>query len=132
MIELPPVAAHPNSREHPLAAVRVRRSDLGGPTLGVHALQLGAARHGSIGGHGLQRGVGDAHHRRPVEDVQCLLSGGPVHHSITRSAVPTCVPATAVAQASDMPDKDLIRAEWVAVRAPLRPAGHPLAIRGLH
>ena len=29
-------------------------------------------------------------------------------------------------------NEDLIRAEWVAVRAPLMSADHPLAIRGLH
>jgi len=46
--------------------------------------------------------------------------------------MPAGVPAAAVTEARDMANEDLIRAEWVAVRAPLRPAGHPLAIRGLH
>jgi len=42
------------------------------------------------------------------------------------------VSAAAVPETGDMPDEDLVRAEWVSVRAPLRPAGHPLAVRRLH
>jgi len=41
------------------------------------------------------------------------------------------VSASAVAEAGDMPDEDLIRAERVAVRAATRWPGNPLAIRGL-
>jgi len=45
--------------------------------------------------------------------------------------MPAGVPAAAVAEAGDMPDEDLIRAERVAVRAATRWPGNPLAIRGL-
>jgi len=54
------------------------------------------------------------------------------HHRIAGSAMPAGVPAAAVTEARDMANEDLIRAEWVAVRAPLMSADHPLAIRGLH
>jgi len=55
----------------------------------------------------------------------------PIHHRIAGSAVPPGVPA-AVAEASDMPDEDLVRAKTVSVRAAARRAGHPLAIRRLN
>ena len=45
--------------------------------------------------------------------------------------MPAGVSASAVAEAGDMPDEDLIRAERVAVRAATRWPGNPLAIRGL-
>ena len=50
----------------------------------------------------------------------------PVHHGITRSAVPAGMPAAAVAEAGDVSDEDLIRAERVPVRAPRRWLGYPL------
>jgi len=46
--------------------------------------------------------------------------------------MPAGVPAAAVTEARDMANEDLIRAEWVAVRARSCPLDHPLAIRGLH
>ena len=46
--------------------------------------------------------------------------------------MPAGVPAAAVTEARDMANEDVIRAEGVAVRAPLMSADHPLAIRGLH
>jgi hypothetical protein len=52
-------------------------------------------------------------------------------HGIAGAAVPARVSASAVAEAGDMPDEDLIRAERVAVRAATRWPGNPLAIRGL-
>ena len=55
----------------------------------------------------------------------------PVHHGVTGAAVPAHMPAAAVPEAGDMPDEDLVRAEWVSVRATRRRAGHPLAIRRL-
>jgi hypothetical protein len=49
----------------------------------------------------------------------------------SRQAVPAHMPAAAVPEAGDMPDEDLVRAEWVSVRATRRRAGHLLAIRRL-
>ena len=46
--------------------------------------------------------------------------------------MPGGVPATAVTEAGDMPDEDLVRAECVPVRAVARRPGDPLAVRGLH
>jgi len=42
----------------------------------------------------------------------------PIHHRITGAAMPTGVPATAVAEAGDMPDEDRIRAERMTVWTP--------------
>ena len=46
--------------------------------------------------------------------------------------MPTRMPASAVAEACDVTDEDLIRAERVTVRAATRWAGDPLPVRGLH
>jgi hypothetical protein len=45
--------------------------------------------------------------------------------------MPACVSAAAVTEAGDVAGEDLVRAEGVTVGATFRPAGHPLAIRGL-
>jgi len=55
----------------------------------------------------------------------------PADHGIAGSAVPAGVSA-AVAEAGDMADEDLVRAERVTVRAAARRPRHPLAIRGLN
>ena len=56
----------------------------------------------------------------------------PVHHGVASAAMPTGVPAAAVTEAGDVADEDLIRAEWVSIRASRRRAGHPLAVGRLH
>jgi hypothetical protein len=131
VVEHPAVAAHPDGREHDWPVVRVRRSDLGGPALGVHALQLVDARHGSIGGHGLQRGVGDAHYRRPVKGVAVGVERRPVHRLIAGAARPGGVPAT-VSEARLMTHQDLVGAEGVSVWASRRWVRDPLPDRGLN
>jgi hypothetical protein len=63
--------------------------------------------------------------------VQWVLKGRSVHHRIAGAAMPTGVAATAVTEASDVADEDLIPAE----RKPIWAAGwwarHPPAVRGL-
>jgi hypothetical protein len=75
---------------------------------------------------------GDPYRRRPLERRAVRVERRPVHHSIAFAAMPRGVATAAVTEARDMADEGLIRAEWVAVRAPGRPAGHPPAVRGLH
>jgi hypothetical protein len=45
--------------------------------------------------------------------------------------VPAGVPASAVAEAGDVPDEDLVRDEWVPVRAKGWRPGDPLPVRRL-
>jgi len=42
------------------------------------------------------------------------------------------MPVSAVAEAGDVADEDLIRPEQVAIGATLWPTGHPPAVRGLY
>jgi hypothetical protein len=53
----------------------------------------------------------------------------PVHDGVACSAVPGGMPASAVTEAGDMTDEDLVRSEWVAVGAASQSQwlGHPLA-----
>ena len=76
--------------------------------------------------------VGESHLRRPLECGAVRAHRRPIHHGITRTAVPACVAAAAMSEAGDMPDEDLIRAEWMPVRASARRLGNPLAVRCLH
>ena len=46
--------------------------------------------------------------------------------------MPTGVPASAVAEASDVPNENLIRAEVMAIGAPRRRVSDPLPRRGLY
>jgi hypothetical protein len=55
----------------------------------------------------------------------------PVGDGIAGSAVPAGVSTSAVSEAGDVSDEDLIRAEGVAVRASRRWSGDPLPVRGL-
>ena len=54
----------------------------------------------------------------------------PVHRFVAGEAVPGGVSAAAVAEACDVTDKDLVRAETVAVGASARWFGHPFAVDG--
>jgi hypothetical protein len=56
----------------------------------------------------------------------------PVHHGIAGSAVPAGMATAAMAEANDVPDEDLIRAEGVPVRASRGRVGDPLPGCGLH
>ena len=60
------------------------------------------------------------------------VEGWPVQNGIAGSAVPADVSASAVTQAGDVPNEDLIRGDGMTVGAPLRPTGDPLAIRCPH
>ena len=84
------------------------------------------ARHASSGMTG-----GDPHGRRPSQRGAVSVERRPADHGIAGSAVPAGVSA-AVAEAGDMADEDLVRAERVTVRAAARRPRHPLAIRGLN
>ena len=77
-------------------------------------------------------GVGDTHDRRSIERRAVGVEWRPVHNGVAGSASPGGVPASAVTEAGDMPNKNLSRAEWVPVRATLGPVGDPLPGRGLH
>jgi hypothetical protein len=46
--------------------------------------------------------------------------------------MPAGVPASAVSEAGDVADEDLVRAEWVSVGTMCRRAGDPLPGRGLY
>ena len=81
--------------------------------------------------HGL-RSTGDPHCRWPFQRGAVGIERWPVRHGIAGSAVPADVSASAVSQAGDVPDEDLIRAEWVPVWAAGGWSGDPPTGRGLH
>ena len=80
----------------------------------------------------LQRGVGDAHYRWPVERRALGVQRRLVHHRVTGSAMPAGVSSTAVSEAGDVSDEDLIRSERVPIRAAGWWSGDPLPGSGLH
>jgi hypothetical protein len=75
---------------------------------------------------------GKTHRRWSVQRRAVRVERRPVHHSITRSAMPACVPTSAVSEADDMPDEDLIRTEGMHVGASAWCVGDPLPGRGLY
>jgi hypothetical protein len=84
-----------------------------------------------MGGDELQRGVGDAHYRRPVECRAVGVERWPVNRLVASAAGPGGVSA-AVAEASLVADQDLVGAEGVAVGAVRGWVSDPLPGRGLH
>ena len=54
-----------------------------------------------------------------------------VHHRVASAAMPRGVSAAAMAEAGDMPDEDLVRAEGMSVGASGRWLGHPFTVGGL-
>jgi hypothetical protein len=69
---------------------------------------------------------------RPFKGSAMSVQRRPVNHGIAGSTGPRNVPATAVAEARDVSDEDLIRPKRMPVRTAGRTAGDPLAVRGLH
>jgi hypothetical protein len=76
--------------------------------------------------------IRDPHRRRPIQRRAVSVHRRPIGNGVARAAMPTGVPATAVAKAGDVSDEDLVRAESVTIRTPRRQAGDPLAVGRLH
>ena len=62
----------------------------------------------------------------PSRHVQWVIERRPVHDGVAGAAMPGGVSTAAVAEAGDMPDEDLIRAEGVPVGAAGWWLGYPL------
>jgi hypothetical protein len=61
-----------------------------------------------------------------------LVQRRPVHNGIAGSATPAGVSTPAVAEASNVADEDLVRAERMPVRAAARRSGDPFAVSRLN
>ena len=73
----------------------------------------------------------DPERRRSLQGGAMGVQVWPVYHRLARAAVPSGVSAAAVAEAGDMPDENLIRAEGMSVGAFARWLGHPFTVGGL-
>ena len=69
-----------------------------------------------VGWRRLERGIGDADNRRPVECRAVRVHRRPVGHCVAGSAMPASVSAAAMPKADDVTDEDLVRAEAVSIR----------------
>ena len=78
----------------------------------------------------LAPGVRDSHSRRSIKRGAVRVQGRPIHHGVAGSAMPAGMTASAVSEAGDVSDEDLIQTETVSVRASGRHVRDPLPGRG--
>jgi hypothetical protein len=71
-------------------------------------------------------------HAFAVEPRAVNVERRPIYHSIAGTTVPAGVSPAAVAEASDVTDEDLVRAERMSVGASRRRVGDPLSGPGLY